>query len=120
MNKEDIKQVRRNVQRLERLSEQLEDKAELLQDNNVDTTTSLSLEETQTEVQDEMEQLVADILQLLAETDVIGESSVELPQNRRGPVTNSNLPNPRVGRREGPPPWANGNNGNGNNGNGNN
>lgn len=115
MDVEDIRQIRRNAQRLERLVEAMDEDASLLHDNQVDTGSSMSLHEEQEDVQEEMELLAADILQMLAESDTIGDN-IDLPKNRRAPVSNASLPDPRVGSRK--PPWANSdqdNPGNGNN-----
>jgi len=92
MHKEEVKDIRRNVQKLERLAENLESEAKLLDNNGIDTETSVSLLDSQQDLQDEIELLAADLLQLLAETDTIDENDVPLPKNWRSPVVSGNLP----------------------------
>jgi hypothetical protein len=107
MKQEDIKFIRRRVQKLEQLSMKLEEDASMLKENGVNTTSSNTLLSDQEVVQDEIEQLASDLLQLLYYSDCVGESNIDLPNNRRGPVSSRNLPEPRVAKGK-EAPWAGG------------
>jgi TolA-binding protein len=111
MKEEDIKQVKSRMQSLETRISDLAEDAEILFENDVDTTASETIREEQEEIQDELEQLASDILALLNESSSVkprgSERRHELVNPGRSPVQKGKLPQPRNEYSgQGPPPWA--------------
>lgn len=118
MNEQEIKQVKAKTQRLETLLSDLQKDVELLNKSGVDVSSEAEIANRQTEIQEECEQVVSDLLLLLDESGEISteENTVTLPNPQRNPVSDGDLPAPSGGRADdrGNPEWTKRKSNNGN------
>lgn len=112
MNKEEVRQIKSRIQRLDTLVSQFEQDTTLLHESGVDVSKETEMANRQTELQDEMEQTVSDLLLILDTSGEVTRDSgnISLPSTGRRPVSQGKLPQPTFERPEGrgSPAWSNG------------
>lgn len=117
MKKEELRELKARVQRLEALIDSFESDVAILYKNGVDVSSNEDIAKRQSMIQDEIEQVVSDVLLVL---DMSGKFSndevqIDLPNPGRRPVSDGSLPPPRYERPDerGKPLWVKGKNSNG-------
>lgn len=114
MKQDDIRTLKRQLQYLESLLDDISNDAEVLNDEGVDTASSTTLLNKQEETQDELEQSISDLLAVLALSDRVEDGQqLSLPDTARRPVASAQLPEPSEelrNRLDTAPVWSQGGN----------
>lgn len=115
MKKEESRILKARLQRLETLISEFDNDVQLLHESGVDVSVDTEVNQRQTEIQDEMEQVISDLLLVLdtsGNVEAEDGTNIDLPNTGRQPVSAGTLPDPKFERPEGrgDPAWSNGNN----------